>query len=79
VSSTLARRVVVSSVQMALSPREDEAAAIAAAVERFVAETALSGGGEGEAIGPWQRAALLEGISAKGTVEDSEGGERWLS
>ena len=64
---------------MALSPREDEAAAIAAAIERFVAETAAAPGGEGEAIGPWQRAALIEGVSAKGTVEDSEGGERWLS
>jgi hypothetical protein len=64
---------------MALSPREDEAAAIAAAVERFVAETAALVGDEGEAIGPWQRAALIEGIGAKGTVVDSEGGERWLS
>lgn len=64
---------------MVLSPREDEAAAIVAAIERFVAETAPPAGDEGEAIGPWQRAALLEGISAKGTVEDSEGGERWLS
>lgn len=65
---------------MAMSPREDEAAAIAAAVERFVAETAPSGGSEGEAmIGPWRRAALLEGVGSKGTVEDSEGGERWLS
>ncbi len=64
---------------MTLSPREDEAAAIAAAIERFVAETAPVGGGEGETIGPWQRAALIEGVGAKGTVEDSEGGERWLS
>jgi len=64
---------------MALGPREDEAAAIAAAIGRFVAETVPPVGDEGEAIGPWQRAALLEGISAKGTVEDSEGGERWLS
>jgi hypothetical protein len=64
---------------MALSPREDEAAAIAAAIERFVADTAAPVDAGGEAIGPWQRAALLEGISAKGTVEDSEGGERWLS
>ncbi|HEY2333875.1 MAG TPA: hypothetical protein VGH58_02560 [Solirubrobacterales bacterium] len=64
---------------MARSPSEDEAAAIAAAIERFRAETALApGGGEG-AIGPWQRAALLEGIGAKGTVEDSEGGAKWLS
>ena len=64
---------------MALSPREDEAAAIAAAIAGFVAETAPPASDEGEAIGPWQRAALLEGINAKGTVEDSEGGERWLS
>jgi hypothetical protein len=64
---------------MALSPREEEAAAIAAAIERFVAETALPAGDEGETIGPWQRAALIEGVGAKGTVVDSEGGERWLS
>jgi hypothetical protein len=64
---------------MALSPCEDEAAAIAAAIERFVAEMALPADSGAQAIGPWQRAALLEGIGAKGTVEDSEGGERWLS
>jgi hypothetical protein len=64
---------------MARSPSESEAAAIAAAIERFCAEVAPASGGEKEAIGPWQRAALLEGVSAKGTVDDSEGGERWLS
>jgi hypothetical protein len=64
---------------MARSPSEDEAAAIAAAIERFRAEMAPAPGAEADAVGPWQRAALLEGISAKGTVEDSEGGERWLS
>ena len=64
---------------MARSPNEDEAAAIAAAIERFRAETAAVPGGEAEAIGSWQRAALVEGVSAKGTVEDSEGGEKWLS
>jgi hypothetical protein len=64
---------------MARSPNEQEAAAIAAAIERFRAETAPASGGEEETTGPWQRAALLEGVSAKGTVEDSEGGERWLS
>ncbi len=64
---------------MARSPNEDEAAAIAAAVERFVAETTPAPGDQRESIGPWQRAALLEGVSAKGTVEDSEGGDRWLS
>ena len=64
---------------MAQSPSDDEAAAIAAAVERFVAETSPAPGGQEEAVSPWQRAALLEGVSAKGTVEDREGGVRWLS
>ena len=64
---------------MAQSPSDDEAAAIAAAIQRFEAETAPSPAGEGPMISPWQRTALLEGVSAKGTVEDSEGGERWLS
>jgi hypothetical protein len=64
---------------MARSPSEDEAAAIAAAIERFRAETAPATVVAEEAVSPWQRAALLEGVSAKGTVEDSEGGKRWLS
>jgi hypothetical protein len=64
---------------MARSPSEDEAAAIAAAIERFVAETAPAPGGQEETVSPWQRAALLEGVDAKGTVEDREGGVRWLS
>ncbi len=64
---------------MARSPDDAEAAAIAAAVERFVAETAPAPAGREEAVSPWQRAALLEGVSAKGTVEDPEGGVRWLS
>jgi len=64
---------------MARSPGDDEAAAIAAAVERFVAETAPAPSGQDEVVNPWQRAALLEGVSAKGTVDDREGGVRWLS
>jgi len=64
---------------MARIPNQDEAAAIAAAIERFVADAAPAGGGEEEALAPWQRAALLEGVSAKGTVTEFEGGERWLS
>ena len=65
---------------MTRAPRPDEAAAIAAAIERFQAETAPAGGEEREAVGPWQRAALAEGVGAKGTVlEDSEGGLKWLS
>jgi hypothetical protein len=62
------------------SPNVDEAAAIAAAVQRFRAETAAAAASEGEAIGPWQRAALAEGVGAKGTVQEHrEGGVRWLS
>lgn len=57
----------------------DEAAAVAAAVARFEAEL---GGGAAEtatAVSPWQHAALLEGVSAKETIQDSQGGSRWLS
>jgi hypothetical protein len=63
------------------SPSAEESAAIAAAVERFVAETAAPADGGGDAIGPWQRAALVEGVGAKGTVQDRlpEGGVKWLS
>jgi hypothetical protein len=64
------------------SPSEDEAAAIAAAIQRFRAETAPAGEDEQwQAVGPWQRAALIEGVGAKATIEDleGEGGARWLS
>lgn len=64
---------------MAETAASDEAAAIAAAIARFEAETAPGVAGEEPAIGPWQRAALLEGVSAKGTVDDPQGGKRWLS
>jgi hypothetical protein len=64
---------------MVPTPSEDEAAAIAAAIERFRAETAPAPEAGAGAIGPWQRAALVEGVSAKATVVESEGGERWLS
>lgn len=65
---------------MGPSPNADEAAAIAAAVQRFVAETAAPAEDHGEEISPWQRAALVEGVGAKGTVQRHlEGGERWQS
>ena len=61
------------------SPSADEAAAIAAAIERFRAETAPAAPNV-EAVNPWQRAALVEGVSARGTVQDHrEGGSKWLS
>jgi hypothetical protein len=64
---------------MAGSASEEEAAAIAAAIARFESETAAAPVEEAAKVGPWQRAALLEGVSAKGAAEDTEGGSRWLS
>lgn len=63
------------------SPNPDEAAAIAAALQRFLAETAVPAGAEGPKISPWQRAALLEGVGKRVTIEDleGEGGGRWPS
>ena len=57
----------------------DEAAAVAAAIVRFEAELGGPPGETAPAVNPWQRAALIEGVSAKQTVQDSEGGARWLS
>jgi hypothetical protein len=58
------------------SANPDEAAAIAAAIERFVAETSPAAAPGREVVSPWQRAALLEGVSAKRTIQDLEGGMR---
>lgn len=62
------------------SPSADEAAAIAAAIERFRAEMTPGEAGSEEAASPWQRAALAEGVGAKGVVQKHlEGGFEWLS
>ncbi len=50
---------------MERSASADEAAAIAAAIQRFVAETAPGGAGQRRRSSPWQRAALVEGVGAK--------------
>lgn len=57
----------------------DEAAAVAAAIARFEAETGASAGGPPLPVNPWQRAALAEGVGAKQIVQDPGGGARWLS
>ena len=58
----------------------DEATAIAAAIARFEADTAPAAAAEGEAVSPWQRAALTEGVGAKGIVQRHlEGGVQWQS
>lgn len=57
----------------------DEAAAVAAAIAQFEAEFAAAPPPESPQTPPWQRAALLEGVSAKETIEDLRGGSAWLS
>jgi hypothetical protein len=58
----------------------DEAAAIAAAIARFEAETGGAPVEAAPATSAWQRAALVEGVGAKESVLQSEGGgDRWLS
>jgi len=65
---------------MKRSPSADESAAIAAAIERFRMETAQAVAPQEDRLSPWQRAALVEGVSARGTVQDHrEGGTKWLS
>ena len=59
--------------------RGDEAAAVAAAIARFEAEVGATAGDTSAPVNQWQRAALIEGVGAKETVQDSEGGARWLS
>ena len=57
----------------------DEAAAVAAAIARFEAELGGAGMDGSPTISRWQRAALIEGVGARKTVQDSEGGARWPS
>jgi hypothetical protein len=62
------------------SASANEAAAIAAAIARFEAESARAEPAATEAVDPWQRAALVEGVGAKGTVQNHlEGGSQWPS
>jgi len=65
---------------MSRSPNADEAAAIAAAIQRFIADTTVPDAGTAETTSPWQRAALVEGVGARETVQKhQEGGVKWLS
>jgi hypothetical protein len=57
----------------------DEAAAVAAAIAQFDAEFAAAAAPASTQTPAWQRAALLEGVSAKQTIEDLRGGSAWLS
>lgn len=57
----------------------DEAAAVAAAIAQFEAEFAGAAAPASPQTPAWQRAALLEGVSAKETIEHLRGGSAWLS
>lgn len=61
------------------TPQGDEAAAVAAAIAQFEAEFAGAAAPAAPRTPAWQRAALLEGVSAKETIEDLRGGSAWLS
>jgi len=65
---------------VASSATAGEAAAIVAAIERFDSDMAGAPSGGDTRVGPWQRAALIEGVGAKELIEDLEGGgAKWLS
>lgn len=57
----------------------DEAAAVAAAIARFEAEFEAVPAPDQSQTPAWQRAALMEGVSAKETIEHLRGGSAWLS
>ncbi|HXQ88633.1 MAG TPA: hypothetical protein VN733_03250 [Solirubrobacterales bacterium] len=57
----------------------DEAAAVAAAIAQFEAELTAAAPPAPPQTPAWQRAALLEGVGAKETIEDLRGGSAWLS
>jgi hypothetical protein len=57
----------------------EEAAALAAAIARFEAELGAAAADGPPKAGAWQRAALIEGVNAKETVQELEGGAKWLS
>jgi len=68
-------------VRLSGAASTDEAAAIAAALARFEADTTPVAAAEGDAVSPWQRAALAEGVGAKGIVQKhlEGGGVQWQS
>jgi hypothetical protein len=59
--------------------RGDEAAAVAAAIARFEAETGAAPAEAPTGVSNWQRAALIEGVGAKEIVQETERGDKWLS
>lgn len=52
-------------IEISQSATPQEAAAIAAAVQSFTADTAVAAPAETAGMDPWLKAALTEGVSAK--------------
>ena len=52
-----------------------EAAAVSAAVERFLADTAVAPPAQDEGMNPWLRAALVEGVAAKDSFGPGDPGD----
>ncbi len=61
----------------AATASEEESAAIAAAIQRFLEETAPAPQAF-EPVSPWQRAALIEGVSAKQAPGGNRFDRSWL-
>jgi hypothetical protein len=73
-SSNGARRPPRPRIEMAPGAAgEDEAAAVAAALERFLADTAPAAEPR-ETVSPWLKAALVEGVSARRAAIPSDPG-----
>jgi hypothetical protein len=62
-------------IEMLTAAQPDEAAAVIAAVEQFLADTAPAPQSSAP-VNPWQRAALLEGVRAKEAFASPWGEER---
>jgi len=62
-------------IEMLSAAEPEEAAAVIAAVEQFIAETAPAPATSAP-VRPWQRAALLEGVRAKEAFASPWGEER---
>ncbi|HTR88563.1 MAG TPA: hypothetical protein VMG62_00465 [Solirubrobacteraceae bacterium] len=58
------------------SPTPEEAAAIAAAIERFAHDTAPPARAGTNELDPWTRSALLEGVSGK---DDADVPHPWIN
>lgn len=61
------------------APSPEEAAAIVAAIERFVADTAPPPAPPSRPLSPWQRAALREGVGPQiPNKAPNKEDDRWL-